>query len=532
MNNFEGPYIPGPSGSNQNGFVFMLNQQLAGGATYVLPNASIFEARLGVSRIEAGKRPPLTGGPSMRELYGITGLPDDRTVTGGLTTQTVTGFSQLGRQATNPQFQNPFKVNPRFNYTSTLGRHSLKAGYEYLAVNTDVQDTNPLMGLDTYSGQFSRPCWARPAPTTLYNLADFYFGARTQYELANLLVVHMRQRYNFAYIQDDFKFSQKLTLNIGLRYEYATPYLRGDNRLSNYDPATNSIVQAKDGSIYDRALVDPDRNNFAPRIGFAYNIYDKTVAARRLRHRLHPFQPHRQRRRAGDELPANHARQRPQNPSASSAALRGQRLRQLLPPDAIRLPDRVAERRHALHPARSRTGYIQNWQLSVQRELTSNMLFDVAYVGNHAVKLILLADFNQARPFTAAGRESVARARSRRGARSRGFAADLGCAARGLFELPRASGEVRAPVLEGPLRAQLVHLVEGDRQRRAGARRAGRQHRHAAELSDIAGDRGASAYDQPFNNMTSFVWELPFGAGARSGAICHTCSTPLSADGR
>jgi hypothetical protein len=45
------------------------------------------EVRLGISRIEAGKKPPLTGGPSMRELYGITGLPDDWTIIGGLTTQ-------------------------------------------------------------------------------------------------------------------------------------------------------------------------------------------------------------------------------------------------------------------------------------------------------------------------------------------------------------------------------------------------------------------------------------------------------------
>ncbi|MEP7271904.1 MAG: TonB-dependent receptor, partial [Acidobacteriota bacterium] len=149
VNEFNGPNIPGPSGSNQNGFINVLNQQLVGGGTYVFGNSSALEVRLGISRIEAGKKPPLSGGLSVRELYGITGLPEDRSITGGLTTQTINGFSQLGRQATNPQFQNPFTVNPRVNYTLTLGRHSLKTGYEYLAVNTDVQDTNPLMGLDT-----------------------------------------------------------------------------------------------------------------------------------------------------------------------------------------------------------------------------------------------------------------------------------------------------------------------------------------------------------------------------------------------
>ena len=62
-------------------------------------------------------------------------------------------------------------------------------------------------------------------------------------------------------------------LNIGVRYEFATPQYERDNLLSNFDPATNSIIQAKDGSIYDRALIHPDRNNWAPRIGFAYNLF-------------------------------------------------------------------------------------------------------------------------------------------------------------------------------------------------------------------------------------------------------------------
>src|SRR5215510_2290050 len=275
VNNFEGPNIPGPSGSNQNGLVNVLNQQLAAGATYALANSSVLDFRLGIMHTEAGKKPPLTGGPSMLALYGITGLPTDPEITGGLTTQTIGGLSQLGRQATNPQFQNPSNVDPRINYSWNWGRHSLKSGYEYLRVNTDVQDTNPLMGLDTYTGQFSRPAGA--LSNNLFNLADFMFGARSQYELANLLVVNLRQRLHFAYVQDDFKVSPKLTVNVGMRYEFSTPIYEDHNRLSNYDPKTNTIIQAKSGSLYDRGLVDPDYNNFGPRIGIAYNIFEKTV---------------------------------------------------------------------------------------------------------------------------------------------------------------------------------------------------------------------------------------------------------------
>jgi len=508
-NNFEGPNIPGPSGSNQNGIINILNQQLVGGATYVFANASALEFRLGISRIEAGKKPPLTGGPSMRELYGITGLPDDSTVTGGLTTQTINGISQLGRQATNPQFQNPFNVNPRVNYSFTLGRHSLKTGYEYLAVNTDVQDTNPLMGLDTYAGQFSRPA-GLSASNNLYNLADFMFGARSQYEFANLLVVNMRRRLHYAYLQDDFKLSQRLTLNLGARYEFATPYYEAQNRLSNYDPATNSIIQAKDGSLYDRALVDPDYNNFAPRIGFAYNLLDKTV----LRGGYGIGYVHFNRIGSADLLAtnfpqitrANVTQQAPSasNPQCVGTAFTSNCFRSTQDGYPTGLPNNVV-----LHiPRDQRTAYIQNWQLSVQRELGSNMLLDVAYVGNHAVKLIMLADLNQARPNMPGENLPLDSRRPIPGFRSISAV------------LPAAFSNYHALQVKFERRfSKGLYLLNSFTWSKAidnvsqVLEEPGGNTGNPQNLFNLAADRGLSPYDQPFNNTTSFVWELPFGKG-------------------
>ena len=82
---------------------------------------------------------------------------------------------------------------------------------------------------------------------------------------------------HFGYIQDDWRVSPNLTFNLGLRYELGTPQWENNNFLTNFDPATNTLIQASDGSIYDRALVNPDRNNFAPRLGVAYSLTPKTV---------------------------------------------------------------------------------------------------------------------------------------------------------------------------------------------------------------------------------------------------------------
>jgi len=527
VNNFEGPNIPGPSGSNQNGLVRVLNQQLAAGATYIVGKSSVLDFRLGIMKTEAGKMPPLTGGPSMLQLYGITGLPTDPVITGGLTTQTITGLAQLGRQSTNPQFQNPSNVDPRVNYSWNWGRHSLKSGYEYLRINTNVQDTNPLMGLDTYSGQFSRPAGA--VANNLYNLSDFMFGARSQYELANLLVVHLRQRLHFAYVQDDFKVNPRLTLNLGLRYEFSTPLYEDQNRLSNYDPATNTIVQATGGSLFQRSQVHPDYKNFAPRIGFAYSLSKKTV----VRGGYGMAYIHFNRLGSADLLATNF-------PQITRAAIvqdasniagglcAGNNFTGCFRATQEGYPTGLPNNVTLFVPQNIRTPYVQNWQVSVERELTQNMLLEIAYVGNHGVKEVLLADLNQARPLTkaeltlpAAQRPTLDQRRPIPGFRT--ISAVLP-AAFSFYDALQVKFERRFSnglyILNSFTWSKAIDDVSQVLEEPNG------NEGRPQDIHNIAADRGPSAYDQPFNNTTSVIWELPLG---RNRAFGHDMSPVLDA---
>ncbi|MEQ1763950.1 MAG: carboxypeptidase regulatory-like domain-containing protein [Pyrinomonadaceae bacterium] len=195
MNNFEAPTILGASGGNSNATVFVINEQLAGGVTYTMTPTSVLEFRLGISRTKAGKRPYNLGAGDMLSLYGISGLPTDPEIAGGLNSQAVSGLTAFGRQSSNPQFQNPFVINPRVNYTFVQGRHAFKVGYEYQRVNTPISDAHPKYGQDSYSGQFSRPQGA--ASNNLFNTADFLFGARNSYQLTDTFVALYRQRMHF-----------------------------------------------------------------------------------------------------------------------------------------------------------------------------------------------------------------------------------------------------------------------------------------------------------------------------------------------
>src|SRR6185436_11123404 len=80
------------------------------------------------------------------------------------------------------------------------------------------------------------------------------------------------------FVQDDWKVNPQLSVTAGLRYDYMTPAFESNNAQTNFIPSgAGSLVFASDGSIEDRSLVKPDRNNFAPRLGVAYKLDDKTV---------------------------------------------------------------------------------------------------------------------------------------------------------------------------------------------------------------------------------------------------------------
>src|SRR5262249_20044623 len=134
------PPIPLPSGGAGNGFTYVMNQQLTAGINWTRNATQMFEFRFGVSRTQGGKKPVALGSPNASLTYGIPGLPNDPRAVGGLPSEIISGYSDLGRQATNPQWQYPTVVNPKINHTRLMGRHSLKMGYEYQHINTQIMD--------------------------------------------------------------------------------------------------------------------------------------------------------------------------------------------------------------------------------------------------------------------------------------------------------------------------------------------------------------------------------------------------------
>src|SRR5439155_10061034 len=84
------------------------------------------------------------------------------------------------------------------------------------------------------------------------SVGDLLLGLPSALALTSFSVIDQGQTMYFAFVQDDYKVSQVLSVNVGLRYEYSTPPIERHNRLANFDPLTGTIQSAKDGSAFVR----------------------------------------------------------------------------------------------------------------------------------------------------------------------------------------------------------------------------------------------------------------------------------------
>jgi hypothetical protein len=404
------PVIPLPLDGQTNGTIRVLDQQVALGYTHLFGSNRILDARLGVSRTKAGKYSLSIGD----NAFSIPGLPTNPVVAGGLPSTGITGFTGFGRQSTNPQWQNPSLIDPKINYTWVRGSHSLKFGYEYEHIWMAVNDNNPLYGSFSYAGAYS----AVGTPVSDSYWADFLFGLTNNYSLANYFVAHLRQTMNSAYAQDDWTVSPKLTLNLGVRWEYGSPYSEENNYISNFDPTTQTVLTITPGAtagngvtpytgsgVYGHTLINPDLNDFAPRLGFAYSFDPKLV----LRGGFGTSYVHYTRAGSGDILAINAPQAlfvsvTQKTPTAANVCGAGNAQTSCYVtanegfPSTLATTFNPATDNITWVPKNTRDSYVESYFLSLQEQLAKNSVLDIAWVGNHGVKLQGFLNGNQKNP--------------------------------------------------------------------------------------------------------------------------------------
>ena len=392
-----------------------------------------------------------------------------------------------------------------------------------------IQTATPVYGSENFNGGFSEHGGGtsdKGASEATY-LTDFLTGARSTYQLNNFVIVNYHQQMNFFYVQDDWKLTPKLTVNAGLRYELVTPQYVDGNHLANFDPSTNTLIQASGGSLYNRALVDFPKLDFAPRVGLAYQLTPKTVVRSAYGLSFDQFN-----REGGENLLAYNGPYivnssitqvspfAPANAGTTQPLCTGENSTGCFRTVAQGYPDNfaspsnfstlLAQTRYI--PKNIPTGYVQAWHPDVQREIAKNTAMTVSYVGEHGVHLWVLADLNQAAS-NAAGAALSLQAR-------RPISTFTG------IEESIPAGFLSYNALQVELEHRYsagLYLLNSFTWSRAIDNASGHLDtpngdNSRVNLANLNGERGESAYDQPINDTLTVVWDLPYGSGRHVGA--------------
>ncbi len=218
---------------------------------------------------------------------GITGVSQNP-FDWGLPNLAFTNFASL--QDTTPLLSRPQTYTFSDNVIWNHGKHTARWGGDYRRVQMNTQtDGNP-RGSFVFTGlSTSAVVGGQTATGKGYDFADFLLGLPQQTSEQFGQSEHFHGNYWDLYAQDEWKMRANLTLNLGVRYEYVSPLTEENNRIANLDlspgvlnPALPlgstpvTVIQPGSGGL-PASLVRPDRNNFAPRIGFAWKPFSKTV---------------------------------------------------------------------------------------------------------------------------------------------------------------------------------------------------------------------------------------------------------------
>jgi hypothetical protein len=348
-------------------------------------------------------------GPTVVQEMGLTNLPADLPKLQAIPTVSISNFQGISQI----DYQRGAEVIHQWqdNLSWTKGNHTLKFGVEIWRNYGQNYGVSPsrAYGSVSFTGNYSG-----------YSYADFMLGiprsaSRTA---AGFVLLESTNWDKFFFVQDDFKISPRLTLNFGLRYELNPPYAEVQDRLYSFNPYTGKmvvpnekakaalfsgfvasdlvpIVTAREAGIPERTLAHTDKNNIAPRFGFAYKLTsdNKTVVRGGFGIFYDTYTAALWRSMVGG--PYNGSESSPINTITNGQAL-------WMWPDMFpRVLTQSGTASLSGQDPNTTVPYTEQWSLTLEREMW-NMGWRAAYVGSKTHQLLASRNLNQLFPSTVA----------------------------------------------------------------------------------------------------------------------------------
>jgi hypothetical protein len=487
------------------------------GHTWVLGANKVNDFKFGISRLELVNGNPHTG---KVDIVGKLGIPYvlDTPQFWGIPFIQFTGFTAFGDPANGPysNWDTLFQWSDNFSWTK--GRHGFKFGGEFIRTRFNLTGNDVARGRFTFNGQYTSAIGV--APTSQNSIADYLLGYMSQSEGQLGQVVAMLRGWSAGfYFQDQWKVTPKLTVNYGIRYEVQPGYHEKYDHLSLIDFAWNNSVNptwvragtgdplagnppfplpasipfVRDGR-FGNHIFKTQYNNWAPRLGVAYSLNEKTV----LRAGAGLFYIHE----IGNTM-FDAARNMPFTLRIATAASG------LSPNETWTSPFPILGV-STLTPDwlwKDPTSYVPQWSFTVQRAVTKGMSVEAAYVGSTGVHLYRTTYYNEMQPGPPTSNVNL-----RRPFPQLGF-----------IQLVPAASHSSYDALQVRLQQRFAHgftLLSAYSYQKSidngsGIRQANGDAYVPQDVYNLRGERGLSAFNFGQRWVTSFLFELPFGKGNR-----------------
>ncbi len=400
--------------------------------------------------------------------------------------------------------------NQTWTFTDNLvwshAKHTVRFGGDFRRIQLNTQtDGNP-RGSFVFTGALTSQFVNGTAVAgTGYDFADFLLGLPQQTS-----VQYGYDRYYFRgnswdlFVQDEWRLRGNLTFNVGLRYEYVSPFSESNDRIVNLNtnstftqvaPVYPGQVGPVTGMVFPYTLVNPDRNNFAPRVGIAWKAAKNTVvrAGYGINYNTSAYQ----------NIVQNMAFQPPFSNTSTNLAS---------PTNVLTLQNGFPTtsdltNNYGIEP-NYRLGYVQIWNIDIQQEITRTLLLNIDYTGTKGTKLDVLTAPNstatgvlvqgvQPYYYEASEGDSSANAGSVRVRKRLAQGVSLG----GTFTWSKSLDNA-STIGAGTSIVSTNGRITGTTV-------------VAQNAFDLSAERGLSSFNQAYRFTGDYLWELPFGKGRR-----------------
>ncbi len=383
-------------------------QGLAFNDTHTIRANLLNESRFGWTSIKFFQL-PIDYGTNPALAVGLPGVNINQ-ATSAMSQMTFQNIRNLGANGNQPLItnQNDFAIFD--NVTWIKGKHTIKSGGSITLRSREILNPDTITGVFNFNNNMTSNCAGQPAGCTV--------NSSTGFDVASLMLglVNTKARNYFdadtytetrpeyvLYTQDDFRATNRLTLNLGLRWDVYPPWIEVDNRQSNFDESTGKFVVASDDAVIDgvkvgRYLQTYSKRDIGPRFGFAYDLNGsgRTI----VRGGFGDLLELHARRHVGVEgaepaVPPGDRAQREPDGLRRQPAAQGPVCRPLPGTDPSRP---AAGSTRSIFDINFRDAYARQWNLNVQRSLATNYMVEIAYVGSQGRQMLLKGDPNQAPP--------------------------------------------------------------------------------------------------------------------------------------